>query len=173
MRKRGKHFKGKGGLHPRFDPVALSQPFHTIGWQHGLDADQRDTLERAVLVAYEALRTGKANADQVAKLVGAVEISGELCKTGLGAEYADIIEQARVALERIKRRAATLGGRYVIDGPAAEPLQTAIALHVEHLRHSAKREVGEAVERLKARQAEKKTEKLARLEGEQPREATA
>lgn len=147
MKKRGKHFAGKNGIPARFRPEAVTQWRHTIDMQQGLDRDQRDELERTVLVAFEALRTGKANVDQFAKLEGAVELSGKLCASGIGKEYAGVVEQARVALERIKRRAATVG-KFGIDGPAIEPLRTALALHTEHLRTCARREVMEAVHSL-------------------------
>lgn len=124
MRKRGKHFKGKG----RRDPGAWLQ---AIGMQQPLTQEQRDDLGLAVHLAIERLRTGNPIEGDWHTLAAAVNVSMVLCERGVGAEYLPDIVEAQAALLRVWRRWQRTG-QWGFDGPAYTVLARAVEIHEAH-----------------------------------------
>lgn len=124
MRKRGKHFAGKG----RRDPGAWLQ---AIGMQQPLTQDQRDDLGLAVHLAIERLRVGTPIKGDWHTLAAAVNVSMVLCERGVGPEYLPDILAAQDALLRVHDRHAKTG-RWAFDGPAYKALTRAVEIHEAH-----------------------------------------
>lgn len=126
MKKRGKHFNGKGSV--RVDRGAWMQ---AIGMQQPLTQDQVDDLGLAVHLAVERLRIGQLIEGDWHTLAAAVNVSMVLCEKGVGPEYLGDIIKAQDALLRIfDRHAAT--GRWAFDGPAYTALTRAVEIHEAH-----------------------------------------
>lgn len=124
MRKRGKHFKGKG----RRDPRAWLQ---AIGMQQPLTQEQQDDLGLAVHLAIERLRVGAPIDGDWHTLAAAVNVSMVLCEKGVGREHLDDVLAAQDALLRIFDRHAKIG-RWAFDGQAYTELTRAVAIHEAH-----------------------------------------
>ena len=123
MRKRGKHFKGKGS--GQVDRGAWLQ---AIGMQQPLTQEQQDDLGRAVHLSIERLRIGLPIEGDWHTLAAAVNVSMVLCEKGVGADYMPDILAAQDALLRIFDRHASTG-RWAFDGPAYTALTRAVAIH--------------------------------------------
>ena len=126
MRKRGKHFPGKGT--GRVDRGAWLQ---AIGMQQPLTQEQIDDLGLAVHLAVERLRIGQPIEGDWHTLAAAVNVSMVLCERGVGEEYLPDILTAQDALLRVWKRYDRTG-RWAFDGPAYTALTRAVEIHEAH-----------------------------------------
>ena len=135
MRKRGAHFTR------RVDPLAA---FRSADRQLPLDAGQKTQLGVVLRTHLEALRLGKADEVAFHNLASGVNVSMVLAERGLGAEYAEQIGAAQVAMVRFKQNGDTKK-RWILDGPSLVALRDWMAIYEAQLDVASQQEAIDAL----------------------------
>ena len=134
MRKRGRNFTR------RVDPLAA---FRSADRQLPLDAGQKTQLGVVLRTHLEALRLGKADEVAFHNLASGVNVSMVLAERGLGAEYAEQIGAAQVAMVRFKANGDR--GRWLLDGPSLVALRDWMAIYEAQLDVASQQEAIDAL----------------------------
>lgn len=125
MKKRGKHYKGKGNT----DPRAWQ---HAIAMQHGMTRDQLDDLGFAIHEGIERMRNGLGLAEDYWTLAAMANVSLILCERDVGAEHMHIIYAAQHALMSIMERHKRTG-KWGFSGSEMQAINTAAQLHEQQI----------------------------------------
>lgn len=137
MRKRGRHFAGKG----RCDPGAW---LRAVGMQQPLTDDQLRDLGVAVHMSIERMRLGMGIELDFHTLAAAVNVSLILCERGVGAEHLPIVYAAQDALIEILGRNRRTG-KWGCSGGNLQALNEAVKLHEAQIASVARVECRDAL----------------------------
>lgn len=127
MRKRGKHFPGKGT--GGGNPHAWQ---HAINMQHGMTKDQLDDLGKAIHHGIERMRLGHGIEEDFWTFAAMANVSLILCERGVGEEYLPIVFALQDALMEIKARHARTG-KWGFSGPEMQAIGDGATLHEQQI----------------------------------------
>lgn len=126
MKKRGKHFAGKGS---GGDRLAWQ---HAIGMQHGLTQDQRGDLGLAIHTGIERMRNGIGLEDDYYTFAAMANVSLILCERQIGGEHLGIVYAVQEALIAILQRQQRTG-KWGFSGPEMQAINDAAQLHEQQI----------------------------------------
>lgn len=136
MRKRGKSFAR------HVDPQAALRAFRGF---RPLDESQKTDLGIAYRGAFERLRTGMADDDDMHTLAAALNTAMVMCELDLGAEYLADVQAAQSDVLRVYARSKE-AQRWALDAQSLATLRRAFELHDEQLRICSTREIRRALD---------------------------
>lgn len=87
-------------------------------------------------LALEALRTGRADKDDIDKLIGIVNIAEALAENGKGQEYLPDIHTAQAQLKALASRGAERGMRFIMNAEQWQALKHVLDVHEAQLEAS-------------------------------------
>lgn len=98
-----------------------------------VDDTGRSKLLMVCHASLEVLRTGHATADDMGNLEMLAMLVTVMCAAGIGKEYQDIGEQARLAVSQIVERGRAHAGKYRLAGAELGDIAHCIELHEQQL----------------------------------------
>ena len=135
MRKRGKHFT------QRRDPEAAMRVF--AGFRR-LSDSQLTAIGLTDHGAFDRLRTGRADDDDMHTMAAALNVGMIMCEQGFGEEYLDEVKAAQQDLLRIYQRGKA-DQRWTLDAQALATLRRAFELRDEQNRICTQGEIKRAL----------------------------
>lgn len=106
-----------------------------IDFSETVDEASRTKLLLICHQALESLRTGTATVDDMGNLEMLAMLTTVLAAAGIGKEYQEIGEQARVTVSQIVARGIARGGQYRLAGHDLEDMAQCLELHEQQLQH--------------------------------------